>query len=133
MKLSKDWIGYENARNKRNVQLYTDILQMALQKITGSKVVAVLIGHHLVFEFDGDGDERMDIETENEIPSADCLMFDHDIMTAVFGDDAIFIMRNLATLSCDDRDTYLQDCWNALQKQESSQSYINAYPTCGCA
>lgn len=126
MKLTKDWIGYENARNKRNVQLYTDILQMALQKITGSKVVAVLIGHHLVFEFDGDGDERMDIETENEIPSADCLMFDHDIMTAVFGDDALFIMVGLAKLSCEHRDQYLADCFAVVQARDSKQS------ACGC-
>lgn len=121
MKLTKDWIGYENARNKKNVQLYTDILTMALRKITGSDSVAVLIGHHLVFEFDGDANGTLDIETENEIPSADCLMFDHEIMKAVFGEDAVFIMVNLAKLDCEQRDTYLQDCWNTLQYREARE------------
>lgn len=121
MKLTKDWIGYENARNKKNVQLYTDILTRALQKITGSDAVAVLIGHHLVFEFDGDANGSLDIETENEIPSADCLMFDHEIMTAVFGADAKFIMAHLSQLDCENRDDYLRECWQTLQYREKHE------------
>ena len=92
----KDYLGYENARNKTHAQLYVAVLRTALGE--GS---AVLIGHHLTFELDGN------IDTENEVPSADCLMFDHDIMKAVFGKGALPLMVALATRPCEQRDELL--------------------------
>lgn len=96
----KDYLGFENARNKRNAATYEKLMKKALKH----DACAVLIGHHLTFELDGD------LETENEIPSADCLMFDHDLMTAAFGPDrAVSIMRYLASLPCDMRDVVLKE------------------------
>lgn len=96
----KDFLGYENARNKRNADLYERLIKLAIGK---DVKCAVLIGHHLTFELNGD------LETENEIPSADCLMFDHELMTAVFGrEKAIDTMRTLATLPCEARDNALR-------------------------
>jgi hypothetical protein len=105
----KDFLSAENARNRQHAALYTDILLAACGKI------AVMIGHHLVFEANGD------LSTENEIPSADCMMFDHDIMTAVFGDQAVDIMQHLAATPCQSRDDVLRTYWECVNGP--AQSY----------
>lgn len=92
----KQFIGYEIERNKKNAEMYTAIMQKAL----GTDVI--LIGHHLCFEL------GKDISTENEIPSADTLLFDHDVMTAVFGIQAMDIMEHLARTPTDSRDAVLK-------------------------
>jgi hypothetical protein len=92
----KDYLGYENARNKTHAHLYNAILQKAFNLSNN-----VMIGHHLCFEFNGD------IDTENEIPSADTLIFDHSIMGAVFGDRAVEIMCSLASFPAEKRDERL--------------------------
>lgn len=98
METMKDYLGFENQRNKSNAALYERLLKVALKRDD----VAVLIGHHITFELGGD------LSTENEIPSADCLMFDHDLMTSVFGEKAVQIMRVLASLPCEHRDATLK-------------------------
>lgn len=103
----KDFLGSENARNKRHAALYSAILKAAIGKCD------VLIGHHLTFEINGD------LETENEIPSADCLMFDHGIMGAVFGDRAVAIMQHLAATPCDSRDEVLQAYFECVGRMQS--------------
>lgn len=97
----KDYLGFENARNKQHAAVYTQLMKMGLEDKGHS--VAILIGHHLTFEVDSD------LQTENEIPSADCLMFDHDIMTRVFGKGAIPLMQRLASLPCEERDFLLEE------------------------
>lgn len=92
----KDYLTYENERNKSHAQLFTDMMKQAL----GPKW-DVLIGHHILYEHDGD------VETEGEVPSADTLIFCHDIMTAVFGDDAIEIMHLLVELPAPEREPRL--------------------------
>lgn len=94
----KDYLGSENARNKQYAELWVQLIQLAYG---GNN--AVLVGHHLTFEADGN------IDTENEIPSADCLIFDHTIMKAVFGDMALDIMSALARLPCEQRDARLAE------------------------
>lgn len=95
----KDYLGFENDRNKKHAEIYTRLLKRAIKRDD----VAVLIGHHITFEIGGD------LETENEIPSADCLMFDHELMTSVFGADrALPIMRALVSVPCDHRDALLK-------------------------
>lgn len=103
----KDWLGYELGRNKEHSDLYVALLKKAITKMAKGSRVEVLIGHHITFELGEEGKE-LDIKTENEIPSADCLMFDHDIMTAVFGDAALTIMRELAVRPCQERDAALK-------------------------
>lgn len=89
----KDYLGYENARNKRNAGLYVAIMRAAF-----GNDCDVLIGHHLTFEQGGN------LETENEIPSADTLLFDHSVMGKVFGDRAVSIMVHLASIPAESRD-----------------------------
>ena len=100
----KDFLTVENQRNKDHAQLYVDLVQRAYGCNN-----AVLIGHHIVFEADGD------ITTENEIPAADTLLFDHEIMTAVFGEDkAMRLMSNMAVTPVEHRDALLQQAWDKL-------------------
>lgn len=98
MSTVKDWLGYEQARNKQHAGLYEKILKLAA---LGTNCT-VLVGHHIGFEFNGD------IDTENEIPSADTLIFDHEIMGRVFGSSAVSIMAELATIPAERRDARLE-------------------------
>jgi hypothetical protein len=112
----KDFLGYENARNKKNAALYTKVMQLAMGGNT-----AILIGHHLCFE------SNNDINTENEIPSADTLLFDHDIMKAVFGAERyLSVMQHLAFTHGDNRDLVLQEYLDCITAPEPA-----AYPASG--
>lgn len=86
----KDFLSLENARNKRNAALYVDLLHRAY----GCKQ-DVLIGHHLNFQMHGD------ITSINEVPSADTLLFDHDVMDKIFGEEAHWIMGHMAMMRSD--------------------------------
>lgn len=94
----KDWLTYENARNKSNAALYVRLLRRAF---ADKADLQVMIGHHLTIEYEGR------LETEDEIPSADTMMFDHDIMKKAFGDMHRQIMAELALVPCDRRDAML--------------------------
>lgn len=83
----------ENDRNKTHAELYTRMIKEAF-----GKDAAIIIGHHLTFENNGD------LNTENEIPSADTLLFDHYAMTQIFGVDALALMRLLASVPIEERD-----------------------------
>jgi len=87
----KDYLGAENARNKKHAALYSRLIKRAFGEQND-----VLVGHHLTFE------EHGNIETENEIPAADTLMFCHDLMSRVFGPaQALTLMRELASVPAD--------------------------------
>jgi hypothetical protein len=101
----KDFLGSENARNHRNAALYSALIKRACGQ------VQIMIGHHLTFEGDS--------QPENEIPSADCLLFDHDLMGKVFGDRAVSIMQHLAATPCESRDEVLQAYFECLDNHQS--------------
>lgn len=111
MNAIKDYLGYENARNKRNAATYERLIKRAIGP--GVKV-AVLVGHHITFELNGD------LATENEVPSADCLMFDHDFMGKVFGPHAVQIMQELVAVDCDKRDKMLKDFLDEIEQAEDA-------------
>lgn len=91
----KDYLSSETVRNKQHASTYERFLKAALPE----RRLSVFVGHHISFEIDGD------LSTENEIPSADCLMFDHELMGTVFGQhNGVAIMRDLAGYNCDERD-----------------------------
>jgi hypothetical protein len=91
----------ENDRNTHNGMLYIQLIQRAF----GADEV-VMVGHHFVFEPKADM-QALNLHTLNEIPSADTMLFDHDIMGAVFGNEARFVMAHLAMTPRGDRDTVL--------------------------
>jgi hypothetical protein len=92
----KVYLREEGQRNRRNAALYDRIVKLVFGADN-----AVITGHHINFQVNGH------IETENEIPAADTLLFDHDIMGALFGADAVTIMQSLAALRPEFREEYL--------------------------
>lgn len=95
----KDYQAYENQRNKRSTQLFHDMLRAAFGELASE----IIIAHHLNFE------HGSDIGTINEIPSADTLIFDHEIMGRIFGKEmALKHMMLLATVPVERRDNVLE-------------------------
>jgi len=77
------------------------------------------VGHHISFQFEGN------IETVNEIPSADTLIFDHDIMWRVFGIESMMVMRRLAVVPADKREARLEEIMKEVgvwQEEKTSGS-----------
>lgn len=87
-----DYLTWENNRNARNAKLYTDIINVAFGKVD------VIVGHHLTFEQHGN------IKTENEVPSADTLLFDTNVAQRVFGEHWKAMLHELALTPCEARD-----------------------------
>lgn len=92
LQTSKYWLQSENDRNTHNGSLYIDIIREAF----GVDEV-VMVGHHFVFEPKA-AMEKLDLTKLNEIPSADTVLFDHDIMGAVFGPVSSLVIPTLAKL-----------------------------------
>lgn len=90
----KNFLEYENARNHKNHRLYERFMRLAVGKDTD-----VLVVHHITFKMEGEDDG-------NEIPSADTLMFDHELMKRVFGDNFLYYVTQLAVRSCEERDAH---------------------------
>lgn len=107
----KNYLESENARNQRNHKLFETLLKRAC----GSDKAMVLIGHHLTFE--------LPEEAPNEIPSADCLMFDHDLMKVVFPDDYLNVIQTLAMTPTAARDAMLA---HILEERELPIGQINS-------
>lgn len=99
----KDFLEFENARNKQHARLYESLIKRAFGECQ------VMVGHHIGMEFAGD------LQTENEIPSADTLLFDHDLMTRCFGDHAVTMMQELAAVPCTQREVLLERMMADLQ------------------
>lgn len=105
----KDYLGSERDRNVKSADLFEKMVKIAF----GEDRTSVMTGHHIGFEFDND------IKTENEIPSADSLLFCHQIMGAVFGDRAGIVMIQLAMVPAEQREDLLRRFMN-LREQENS-------------
>lgn len=110
MTLSTDkyWLQAENDRNTHHGLIFVDLIKRAF----GVDEV-VMVGHHFVFEPDAAMQKR-DLTQLNEIPSADTMIFDHDIMGAVFGDRARAIMIECACTPAAQRDEIIARCLKAL-------------------
>lgn len=99
LQTSKYWLQAENDRNTHHGQVFIDLIKRAF----GEREV-VMVGHHFVFE-PQEAMAALDLTQLNEIPSADTMIFDHDIMGAVFGAErAQTIMLECARTRCDERD-----------------------------
>lgn len=101
------FLGPEGKRNRANAALYKAMLCVAWGECE------VIVGHHVNFQFDGD------LSTEDEIPSADTLLFDHDIMGAVFGDSAVLLMTQIAAVRPYERERILIAAFNRFHPDEA--------------
>lgn len=114
----KYWLQAENDRNVHNGPIFIDLIKRAF----GVDEV-VMVGHHFVFEPQSSM-TALDLTKLNEIPSADTLLFDHEIMGEVFGDRALAIMIECAQTSCDERDSVIRRELGALdQAAAQAQAY----------
>lgn len=94
MGCSKDYLTYENERNRRGHRLFTDMLKEAFGADS-----TTLIAHHVCF---GESADKI-----NEIPSADTLIFDHAVMSKLFGDNTVYVLKELAAIPAEERDAVL--------------------------
>ena len=97
---------YLQAENDRNVH-HGDLFIELVKRAFGADEV-VRVGHHFVFE-PAEAMKNLDLTKLNEIPSADTMLFDHDIMHAVFGDQAVNYMQRLASVPVEARDVVLRE------------------------
>ncbi len=105
---------YENDRNEVYRELYSDIIREAYG------VRDVIIGHHLVYQTTEElVDEKTGPYTHTfvqEIPSADALIFDHDVMAKIFGAGYLTIVMQLALTPVAQRDALLSKLYYNRRK-----------------
>lgn len=100
---------FENARNAANAQLFKDIIRECFG------VADVIVAHHIVYVATErrDGFEYQIVE---EIPSADALMFNHEVARHLWGDKWQDTLRELACTPVMDRDARLAQLYYARGK-----------------
>lgn len=108
----KDFLQFENQRNHDDHITFNRFLQKAVGPCE------VLVAHHIVFLV---GDEE-----PNEIPSADALMFNPELMGAVFGEKAMGIMLTLAHRIPELRGKVLKDFLDALDLEAAASQPVKA-------
>lgn len=91
------YLSGEGKRNRANADLFQALLCLAW-----GDDCQVITGHHVSFLFNGD------LSTEDEVPSADSLLFDHDVMKTVFPADYLAIMAHIAVLPRYDREDFVR-------------------------
>jgi hypothetical protein len=94
----KQWVFDEVHRNVTNAALFA-----TLACASYGQEFEFFIGHHLAYKR-----THKDITTKSEIPSADTLLFDHDIMIDVFGPRALDVMAQLARTPTAKREAVLE-------------------------
>ena len=112
---------YENDRNEVYRDLYSDIIR----EVYG--VRDVIIGHHLVYQTTEQlVDEKTGPYTHTfvqEIPSADALIFDHDVARKLWGRGYLTALSTLAMTPIERRDALLSDMYYARQKCNPTAEY----------
>lgn len=91
---------WENDRNALGAALFKSIIREACG------VTDVIVAHHLVYV----NEEKRDgfnYEIVEEIPSADTLIFDHDIAKRIWGDEWRAALTRLALEPAETRDVLL--------------------------
>lgn len=103
---------FENDRNRDCSQCFKDIIREAF------KVTDVIVAHHLTYVQD---EQREDgsYEIVEEIPSADALIFDHDIALKIWGADFKPVLMQLACEPVSSRDALLQKLYYGRVQHES--------------
>jgi len=72
---------YENDRNGE----HADVFKAIIREVYGVK--DVICGHHLVYQVEEKRADGFTYTFVEEVPSADTLIFDHDVARKIFGPD----------------------------------------------
>jgi hypothetical protein len=102
---------YENDRNAENNELYKAIIREAYG------VHDVIIAHHLVY-VKVENRDGFDYQIIEEVPSADTLIFDHDVAQKIWGDKWQSILTILAMTPVAERDKLMGEFYYGRTKVE---------------
>lgn len=105
---------YENDRNQDNHDLYKDIIREAYG------VQDVIIGHHLVYQTEYKNTDGFVYQLVEEIPSADSLIFDHEVAQKIWGKKYRVILSKLAMEPVETRDALLKKLFYSRVKEVSA-------------
>lgn len=100
---------YENDRNAEHAETYKAIIREAYG------VTDVICAHHLVY-VKVENRDGFDFQIVEDVPSADTLIFDHDVAEKIWGDD---FQKNLIALALEPiatRDALLTEMYNNRSK-----------------
>lgn len=107
---------YENDRNSENADIYKAIIREAYG------VSDVICGHHLVYQVEDKREDGFTYTFVEEIPSADTLIFDHDVAKKIWGANYKTILVSLALEPIATRDQLLGQLFAARQANTESQA-----------
>jgi hypothetical protein len=98
---------YENDRNAQFSSLYKAMIRECFG------VSDVIIAHHLVYVTEEKHEDGFTYQVIEEVPSADTLIFDHDIARKIWGEDRFRdVLCRLALEPIETRDTLLERLYN---------------------
>jgi hypothetical protein len=92
---------YENDRNATSSPLFKAILKEAYG------VQDVIIGHHLIYVKEDKRADGFVYQIVEEVPSADALIFDHDIAKRIWGENFLPVLARLSAEPVATRDKLL--------------------------
>ena len=97
---------YENDRNAEHSELFKAIIREAYG------VQDVIIAHHLVYVKVDHRADGFDYQVVEEVPSADALIFDHDVAKSIWG-EIMYLerLKQLALTPIAQRDKLLADLY----------------------
>lgn len=75
---------YETDRNTDNTELFTAILHEAYGE--PDKAFQAIVGHHIIFVRMDKREDGFTYTIVEEFPSADCLIFDHEVAKKIWGE-----------------------------------------------
>lgn len=101
---------YENDRNADCAQCFKEVIREACG------VQDVIIAHHLVYVREERHSDGFTYQVVEEIPSADTLIFDHDIARKIWGENFTSILARLACEPVETRDKLFMSLYYGRQK-----------------
>lgn len=101
---------YENDRNMEGSPVFKAIVKEVFN------VTDVICGHHIIYEIRDTRKDGFTYDVVQEIPSADALIFDHDIALKIWGDDFQHTLIQLALEPTATRDKLLAELYNNRSK-----------------
>lgn len=100
---------YENDRNADSSELFKSIIR----EVYSCK--DVIIAHHLVYVHEDKREDGFAYQIVEEIPSADSLIFDHDVAKKLWGTSWRDVLTSLALEPAKTRDKLLAEYWTNRQ------------------
>lgn len=116
---------YENDRNADSKKLFKDILR----EVYGNGAdMDVIIGHHIIYVQRETRPDGFTYEVVQEVPSADALIFCHDVARKLWGDGFKSVLTQLATEPETSRDDLLATLYYGRGKgKPGSEQIIDAW------